>query len=59
MSVDSWLSASDPPVSHSCNRTVRSSRYIVFERKSMPGSYPLISECQATRKYRRVPIVAW
>jgi hypothetical protein len=25
-----------PAVSHNCNRTVRSSRYIVFDRKSMP-----------------------
>jgi hypothetical protein len=26
----------NPPVSHSCNRTVRSSRYMVLDRKSMP-----------------------
>jgi hypothetical protein len=25
-----------PAVSHSCSRTVRSSKYMVFERKSMP-----------------------
>lgn len=32
----SLLNLSCPAVSHSCKRTVRSSKYIVLERKSMP-----------------------
>ena len=39
-----------PAVSHSCRRTTRSSRYIVFDRKSMP----IVACGQNMRQYQKI-----
>jgi hypothetical protein len=53
------LKRSCPAVSHSCNRTVRSSRYIVYPPMSALYILHVVERRERTFDKKSIPMVAW